>query len=568
MPVLRLLSLRLRFVLFVICLALGCIAIYLFHLQIRNMQQFYRMSQHNFMRQEAIVSARGNIVDNQGELLVTSTPQYTLYWQGCGNRAFTTHQHELIKALSTLFSLPPSTAGLLQKAERRRSRLLIVPNVPFAQLTKLIERYPQDPNIHLEKRFKRCYPHRNLACHTVGYLGLDDNADGKMGLERICQKNLKGHPGKIIKIINAIGHHIQAHQARHALAGKTLKTTLNASLQRSAEELFPKDYEGCCILMDEMGALEVIVSRPSFDPSMFLEPLSVTQWKELQEKQRFLNRSLSACYPPASLFKLVSLAAALETGIMSKDMRWHCIGHVSFKGRDYHCNDKKAHGVLSTESALAQSCNTPFYEIGKRIKIDTLAQYAHRCGLGTKTGVIFPEKAGLIPTTAWKRRVKHEPWWPGETLSAVIGQSSLLVTPMQIAVMLNALCTGFKVRPRILAEEIVSQEPLDLKKETQAFLRQCLSSVITYGTGSTLKSLSHFRLWGKSGTAQVQSLDKKVLSKANLPHGYFASHFQYKNGKPYTLVIFIEHAGSSRVAIKYAREFLKKFAQSTDSHKQ
>ena len=120
------------------------------------------------------------------------------------------------------------------------------------------------------------------------------DADGKMGLESICQKNLKGHPGKIIKIINAIGHHIQAHQARHALAGKTLKTTLNASLQRSAEELFPKDFEGCCILMDEMGALEVIVSRPSFDPSMFLRATQRNAMERIARKAA-LSQSLFEC---------------------------------------------------------------------------------------------------------------------------------------------------------------------------------------------------------------------------------------------------------------------------------
>ncbi len=560
MPVLHLLTLRLRLIIFSIFFAITLIAAYLFHLQINHMQRFYAMGINNFLRHEKIISPRGNIIDVTGELLATSTPHYTLSWQGTSNRSLSRHQQNIFSMLTTLFTLPSDILRLIEMAEKLGSRIILVKDVPFEQLGKLIEQFPNEKNLLLEKNFKRSYPHRDLACHVVGYLGLDSDAQGKMGLELICQKSLRGQPGKVVKIINAIGHHIQAHQATTGLAGQTLQTTLNASLQRYAEELFPPDFEGSCLLMDATGALEVIVSRPSFDPTMFLKPLTISQWKDLQEKQRFINRAFGACYPPASLFKLISLAAALETGIMSKDMRWHCIGHTTFKGRDYHCNDKKCHGVLSTEQALAHSCNMPFYEIGKKIKIDTLAQYAHRCGLGTKTGIIFPEKAGLVPTVAWKRRVKHEPWWPGETLSAAIGQSSLLVTPIQIATMLNALCTGYRVRPRILTQELVVQEPLELKKETQSFLKQCLASVITVGTGSSLKRLPHFKLAGKSGTAQVQGLDKKVLSRANLPHGYFAGHFQYKNEKPYTLVIFVEHAGSSSIAIRYAREFLKKYA--------
>ena len=567
MPVLRLLTLRLRLIIYAIFIALGLLAAYLFHLQISNMQRFYTLGQKNFMRAEQIVSPRGNITDINGELLATSIPDYIVSWQGTAEKALTSHQKNIVTTLCSLFKLDPEIIQAIQKAERQRNRLTLVKEVPLEQLSVLMELFPEDKNIHVEKQFRRCYPHKDLACHIVGYLGLDSSTEGKMGLELICHKSLKGQPGKIIKIINAIGQHIQAHQASNALAGKTLQTTLNGTLQRHAEELFPAELEGSFLLMDETGALEAIVSRPSFDPSIFLKPVSVSQWKELQAKQRFINRSLSACYPPASLFKLVSLAAALETGIMSKEMRWHCIGHTNFKGRDYHCNDKKSHGVISTEQALAHSCNMPFYEIGKRIKIDTLAQYARQCGLGVKTGTIFPEKAGLVPTTAWKRRVKHEPWWPGETLSAAIGQSSLLVTPIQIATMINAFCTGYRVRPRILAQELIVQEPLELKKETIGFIRQCLSSVITVGTGHTLKRLPHFKLAGKSGTAQVQGLDKKVLSRASLPHGYFASHFQYKGEKSYTLVIFLEHAGSSSIAIKYAREFLNKYAVYCDSKK-
>ncbi len=561
MQVLRQLTMRMKRIIIVTCCAFVCIALSLFYLQIANSHFFFRLSQRNFLREEKIETPRGNITDQHGTVLATNRPVYTVYWQGTGNHELTLHQKNIIASVTDLCGLPQTEIGAsLVLIERRSSRLKLVSDISFDLLTRLLELWPEEKNIFIEKTFKRFYPYNELACHIVGYLGLETGSVGKMGLEHIYNKELKGHSGTILKIINSIGHNLKAHQLSAGLAGKTLQTTLDADLQRLAEEIFPVDYEGSLILMDDTGGLEVVLSRPSFDPAVFLNPISTNQWKELKEKKGFINRAFTACYPPASLFKLITLAAALETGVISRTMQWHCIGHTSFKGRTYHCHNKEGHGVLNTEQALAHSCNIPFYEIGKHIKIDTLANYAHRFGLGSKTGILFPEKKGLIPTNAWKLMTKGERWQPGETLSAVIGQTSLLVTPLQIAVLIHALCTGTKVRPRVLVDEPIMTEPVDIQKDTLSFLQQCLRSVIRQGTGAYLKYLPHFKISGKSGTAQVQSLDKKILIKEQLPHGYFAAQFQYKNEKPKTLVILIEHAASSSVAMKVALTFLKKYA--------
>ena len=394
----RLVSSRLRIILLLMFCGFVSIALYLFHLQINQTATYLKLSQNNFLRSEKIASPRGTIIDTQGNVLATNRPVYTVYWQGTGEKAFTDRQEELLTMLSKLFDLPAQIRTQLRSIERKCTRLMLATDVAFEQLTQLLEQYPHDRNIFLEKSYKRCYPYKDVGCHIVGYLGMDTESTGKMGLELSCNKALRGHSGKILKIINSIGKHIDAHYVSTALAGKTLQTTLDLDLQLIAEQVFPAEFEGCCLCMDETGALEVLLSRPTFDPNMFLNPLGVKEWQTLQEKKGLINRAFSACYPPASLFKLVTLAAALETGITSPDMRWHCIGHLEFKGREYGCNNRAGHGVVSTEQALAHSCNIPFYDIGKRIKIDTLADYAHRLGLGVKTGLILPEKTGLIPT--------------------------------------------------------------------------------------------------------------------------------------------------------------------------
>ncbi|MBA2306976.1 hypothetical protein H0W26_02485 [Candidatus Dependentiae bacterium] len=558
-------SFRLKLLIVLVVVAFGGITAYLFQLQIVNADLFYKQSQKNFLRTREIAPPRGSIIDCKGVVLASNVPVYSLSWQGSGNKTVTSEQEKLIALLQSVFALTPKQIDLIKLHEKRATRVKLFFDISFDQIASIIEQISHEKNIALEQTYKRSYPHAALASHIIGYIGLNNNAPGKMGLELLYNKELRGKSGKIITIINAVGRNLQAYAVKGSLAGTTLQTTLDSEVQQLAERTFPPGYEGSCILMDESGALEVVLSRPSFDPLLFLKPLEASQWKLLQEKHRFMNRAFSGCYPPASLFKLVTLVAALETGIIQQKINWHCIGHTTFRGRRYHCNNRAGHGILSTEEALAHSCNIPFFEIGKKINIDTLALYARELGLGTKMGILFPESSGLIPTSAWKKRVKKEQWFPGETLSAAIGQTAMLVTPLQIAGMFSAFCSGYRCIPRILIDEPIVTQKLSLKPETLTFIQQCLSSVIKEGTGSHLKSLKNFTLKGKSGTAQVRALGKKVLCKEHLCHGYLAVHFRYKDNRPRTLVVLIEHAGSSSVAVKVAHTFLKRYAALIDA---
>lgn len=555
----HILSERMRPILLCLFAALGTIVIYLFHLQISQSQLFSRLSKRNYLRTEHIASPRGNITDRNGALLVTNRPLYSLLWEGRGTR-LTPAEHTALKQLLLLCKLDQEILPDIEQAERRSQKYKLVNDISYEQLSEVLEKVPASKNLVIKETYERSYPHNNTACHIIGYLSVKDSLQGKMGLERLYEEDLQGHAGQKLKVTNAIGNPLHAHMVSHALAGKTLQTTLDLTLQQIAEDVFPSGYEGSMLFMDEDGALEVVLSRPSFDPSIFLKPISHAQWNLLQEKKSFMNCAFSACYPPASLFKLVTLAAGLETGIVTPHTPWHCKGYTDFKGRHYHCNNNTVHGQISTKQAFAQSCNQPFYEIGKRLSIDTLARYAQDLGLGSKTGILFPEQSGLVPTSQWKKRVKNEPWWPGETLSAAIGQSSLLVTPLQIACLVSALCTGYRVRPRILTDEPIVHELLSIKPSTLMYIQECLQGVIIQGTGSTLASLKGFKLKGKSGTAQVRSRHTDVMRRKDMPHGYFTAHVQYRNEKPRTLVIFIEHAGSSSHAIRVAYNFLARYA--------
>ena len=222
----------------------------------------------------------------------------------------------------------------------------------------------------------------------------------------------------------SLGRHLAQRELKKALAGKDITTTLDIEIQQMVELILPEDVVGTCIIMDPIdGSLLALVSRPHFDPTVFLGSLEQDEWASLQDKKPFLNRAFNACYPPGSIFKLVTISAALEHKLIKSDSHWFCPGYVEFAQRRYWCSNKHGHGDLNTEQALAHSCNIPFFEIGKKISIDTLADYAHRFGLGQKTNIGFTEKEGLIPTSAWKKRVKGERWWPGETLLQLLAKA-------------------------------------------------------------------------------------------------------------------------------------------------
>lgn len=542
----------------------------LFQLQVILQQKLFNKSQKNFLRMEIIPPLRGNILDCNGILLATNRPTTNIFWVGTGNNNLSKEQLAIISKLEAITNRPLLLDELflaeLKHTERRYQKLLIAGDIPFEQLGQIAEQLADQKNISIITHFKRFYPHASSACHLLGYLTkMDMETFGKMGLEKIFEDTLKGQRGEKLKTINSFGRNLAEVEVKKAMAGEDIKTTLNVELQDIVERVFPEGFSGTFIVMDpEDGGLLALLSRPSFDPTVFLEPLDHSQWLSLQDKQPFLNRAFNACYPPGSIFKLITMSAALEHKIIDPNNSWFCCGYVEFAQRQYWCANHNGHGWLTPEQSLAQSCNTLFFEVGKRISIDLLADYAHRFGLGQKTNIIFAEKEGLVPTAAWKKKVKKEKWWPGDTLSAVIGQSYLLVTPVQVARMISSIFTGYLVSPRVLMDEPIVKEPLAIKPETRKFLQQSMLKVVETGTGQQVRKVKNIKIYAKTSTAQTSSLEKRDLGSSYMEHAWFVAYFSYLNEKPMTLVILVENAGSSRFATEVAKNFLSEYKKLVD----
>ncbi len=563
---------KITYILCSACLAMIIISIRLVYLQIIKTHNFFTQGQKNFLRLETIPSPRGNIVDSTGKLLVTNRPVTTVYWQGSGNPVLNDQQQQIVNKIQTIIGNDIATdntkMNAIKFAERYYKKTLLAADLSFDQLSQIAEQFPHHNNIIIDTHFKRFYPYKSLASHLLGYLAnIDVEMSGQMGLEKVFEETLKGDNGSVLKIINSWGKNIEEIERKKISAGNNLQITLDSNLQAIIENVFPKDQCGTFIIMDPNdGALSAVTSQPTFDPSIFLDPISPENWQALQQKKPFLNRAFNASYPPGSIFKLITISAALENNIIEPDSTWACKGFVSFAKRKYWCHRRYGHGELTTEQALSLSCNILFYEIGKRINIDLLAEYAQKFGLGQKTTIIFPERTGLVPTTEWKQQTKGEPWWPGETLSAAIGQSFLLVTPIQVARMIASIFTGYLVKPRILINEPISKQPLDIKQETIEFLKKSMKAVVTKGTGRNISKVKDIEIYAKTSTAQTSTFSKRLLGKEYLEHGWFVGYLSYKDYKPLTIVILIEHVGSSRIATLAAKNFLIEYKKLMDSN--
>ena len=542
----------------------------LFYLQITLGETFAYQSKRNFTRIEETLSLRGNILDCNGSVLATNRPVTDLYWQGSGNKIFTLDQRDTLEKISVILEKNLFLQDKeLQNSERYSKKICLAKDLSFVHLSKIIELFSDNPNIRFTTHFKRFYPYKTLAPHSIGYLSyLHNSCEGKTGIEKIFEDTLRGKPGSIMHIINSLGVHLSEVEIEKNFQGQNIVTTLDLDLQIIAEDVFSQDLSGALIIMDpETGALRACVSRPTFDPNLFTSTLDNETWKALQEKKPFLNRISNAAYPIGSIFKIITLSAALETNIIEQHSSWECCGYTVFAGRNYGCVKKEGHGFVTTKFSLAHSCNIPFFEMAKKMDIDTISHYAELFGLGKKTDSILPEALGLIPSRAWKRKVKHERWWRGETLSASIGQTYLLATPLQIARMIAAIETGFLVTPRIIESLPITQKPLAIKTETRLFLQKAMHAAVTHGTARWLNQLPQdFVVHAKTSTAQTASLEKSNTGKKEfLEHSWLASNFRYKHHPPLTLVIITEHTGRTGIPPRIAYNFLKRYKNKIDS---
>jgi len=337
------------------------------------------------------------------------------------------------------------------------------------------------------------------------------------------------------------------------------------------------------VMKVQSGEIIAMVSKPSFNPNSFATGISRKKWNGLvlDEKNPLQNRTIDGQYPPASTYKVVTAYAALSEKIIKPESTIFCPGHFRLGKRDYRCWKKRGHGNMNLHDALVQSCDVYFYTLGHRLGINNLAKYATKLGLGEITGIeLKGEKPGLVPSKEWKKKFKNEPWYPGETISASIGQGYNLVTPLQSARMISAIASGgLLVRPYLIKKIADSDGKLiqeffpeiirniEIDPEILKHLKEGLRGVVheAYGTGHRAR-LKNVIVAGKTGTAQVVAMkdSEEIDPEEETPyshrdHAWFVAFAPYE--KPEVAVsVIIEHGGhGGHTAAPIAREILKTY---------
>jgi penicillin-binding protein 2 len=565
----------------------------LWHLQIIRGDEFRTLSENNRIRIQDIPAPRGILFDRGGTPLVESFPAFDVSVYRQDLRAPET----MVRPLSRALALDPEKLQTRFTAARdlppTRS-FKIKTDISREELALLETRRLDFPGVAVDVVIRRNYLHRSLAAHLIGYLGeigpeeLEKAAYrdhktgyfvGKYGIEQRFEEELMGDSGGRQIEVNALGRMVRVLGTVEPVPGNNLVLTLDLDLQKAAEEAL-EGKNGAIVALDPRnGDILAMVSKPDFDPNLFARGISPENWGSIlgNPARPMQNRATQGQYPPGSVYKIVTALAALEEKVAVPDTVFSCAGSLPFGNRDYRCWKKEGHGRVDMRRALVESCDVYFYQLGIRLGVDRIAKYARLLGFGKPTGYpLGQEKAGLVPTSAWKLRRFGIPWQAGETLSVAIGQGFNLATPLQVAHSFSALFNGGKFfQPRIVqsvigpeGETIRGFSPtaaggLTLNPKHVEFLREALWDAVHSpgGTGARAK-VDGFEVAGKTGTSQVIQ-KREGRGEPTLPefqdHAWFAC-FAPANNPEITVVAFVEHGGGGgAVAAPAARRVLASY---------
>jgi penicillin-binding protein 2 len=570
-------------------LVVALLGLRLWHLQIREGPHYRDLSENNRTRLVLLEPARGLIYDRHGVLLANNVPSFSLYV----TMEDVKDREVLIQQLTDLLGLDPSLVR--KKMTTKGSKLLprkIKDRMTLRDAT-LVESHRLDmPGVMIQVESQRNYPGGVTAAHLLGYVGeiSGDQLEkpefidlhqgsivGQYGVEKSYDRHMRGMAGQKSVEVDAVGHEKKAVVVDRPQAGNDLYLTIDARLQKVAEELLGEEQGAIVALDPNSGDILAMASRPGFDPNMLSRELTAKQWVEIvQDEGRPLNnRASQGQYPPGSTFKIPMAVAALESKTMSPSSTVFCNGGYQFGKRLYHDWKAGGHGYVDLHDALVHSCDVYFYTIGQRMGIDVMAEFGKDFGLGKATGVELPsERSGIMPSTAWKQKAKNEQWLPGETISAAIGQGYVTVTPLQMASLMGTVANnGISYRPRLVQavmdrtsgnlQELpaVPRGKINAKPETFRVIKDALADVVTKGTATKAKS-TIVTIGGKTGTAQVAAL--RTGPEENIPkkfrdHAWFVA-FAPVESPTIAVVVLAEHMGhGGSAAAPLAKEIIETY---------
>ncbi|MBI5409136.1 MAG: penicillin-binding protein 2 [Nitrospirae bacterium] len=546
---------------YIVISVFGIFLLRLWYLQVIKGSEYKKLDERNRLRVVDIPAPRGVIYDRNNTPLVRNVLSFDI----SVIKENIPGDYMTLSELGRLIGLSPEDIKRRARSTQNPFEAIkLKKNVSFEEVAQIEARKIDFPGLQVEVASAREYLYGQAASHVLGYLSNPTPKQlsrpefrnvprqafiGQFGIEKTYDAILRGVAGKKIMEVDALGNVIKFVRIQRPLRGEDIRLAIDINAQMEAEKSLEGQTGAVVALKADTGEVLSLASAPSFDPNLFVAGINHENWKTLitDPRKPLMNRAIQNQYPPGSTFKPITALSALESGTVSEGTSVFC-GGSTFFGRTFRCWKDRGHGGVDTHRALVESCDVYFYEIGKRINIDTIAKYASAFGLGRPTGIeLDGEAPGNLPSTQWKLKAKKERWYQGETLSVAIGQGYLTVTPIQMARLIAGLANGGKLyKPHLLADETAKLErAIDVDPDHLEFIKKALLGVVYEGGGTGGRARSNIvSIGGKTGTAQVigGAVKGKRLSGEHQDHAWFIAYAP-QHDPQIAVAVFVEHGG-------------------------
>ena len=570
----------------------GLLAWRMHHLQIEKAENFRLVADENRINLRLVPNQRGEIYDRNGVKLAGNEASYsvTVVAEDAGDLDV------IFERLSKLINLSNEDIER-SKAELERSAkflpVTITDRLEREDIEKIHSNAPMLPGINPEIAFSRTYPLGEIFAHVVGYVGPVSSRDleiredpdpllkiprfqiGKVGVERELEATLRGKAGTKKVEVNALGRVMRELERKEGSKGANLKLTLDTNLQAYVRARLGTESASAVVLDCKTGEILAICSSPAYDPNKFVRGISFDDYGALRDDNHrpLASKTVQDAYPPGSTFKMVTILAALEAGIINHREKIRCNGHIEVSNRKFHCWKRDGHGNVDLVKSLRESCDVYYYELAQKVGIEKIAEVARILGLGQAFDIeMSAVTSGIVPDKIWKQKARSREWVVGDTVNSSIGQGYVLSSPLQLAVMIARIASGNEILPKLIksvngVEKEKIPDPLNLNENNLNLIRKALFEVTNHKRGTAYDSRvldKKSQIIGKSGTSQVRNISEVertqgVLDNKDLPweqrdHALFVNYAPYDDPK-IAVSIVVEHGGSgSTVAAPIARD--------------
>jgi penicillin-binding protein 2 len=542
-------------------------------LQIVNSDRYSQLAERNRVRSIPIIAPRGAMLDRYGRVIVDNYPSFSVLLLRDDPQQVERLLPQIADGLSmTLDDIEQQIDAA--KALAHFQPIVIKPEATPGDIAFIESHRADIPVLEMLMVHRRRYPRGGFMAHVSGYVGevssdqIEESGGryrpgdivGKAGLERQYNEHLMGVDGMRRSVVNSVGREVGRLEQTDAVPGKPIRLTIDYDLQLVAEEALV-GKKGAVVAIDpKSGEVLAMASQPSYDPNDFAIRISKDEWQVLNEdpERPLLDRSIQAQLAPGSVFKIIMATAMLESKALPANYHVFCPGSAEFYGRVFHDWDKNGHGDVDLHKAIVHSCDVFFYNVGKQLGIDRISFYGGNLGLGRKTGIDVPgEETGLMPSEAWKQRVFHQKWYPGETISVAIGQGAIAATPIQLAYMIGGVIMGGRFhQPHLLLSDKAAPEiDFPISDSTVDTVTEGMYGVVNEPGGTAGASkLPGIELCGKTGSAQVISEQglKRVGKKADLRDNAWFVGFAPRQNPEIVVAVLVqggEHGASAAAPI-------------------